>query len=129
MVVEVPLGSFVKRELHLGSVDFVSPVPCPFNYGYVPDSVGADGDPMDALELGPRLGLGERIERPVVGVVRFLDGGVVDDKLILSTEIPTSTRLRFVVLFFRVYAYARAFVNGLKGVKGKTRFLGLERRV
>ena len=39
VVIEVPRGSFLKR----GStwhVDFISPLPCPFNYGAVPNFVG-----------------------------------------------------------------------------------------
>ena len=36
VVVEIPRGSFLKRGSS-GRVDFVSPLPCPFNYGSVPD--------------------------------------------------------------------------------------------
>jgi inorganic pyrophosphatase len=54
VVIEVPLGSFIKRRDD-GRVDFVSPVPCPFNYGSVPDTLSGDGDRVDAVVLGPRL--------------------------------------------------------------------------
>ena len=41
-VVEVPRGSFLKRG-STGKVDFISPVPCPFNYGSVPQYLGREG--------------------------------------------------------------------------------------
>ena len=39
IVIEVPRGSFLKRGL-TGRIDFVSPLPCPFNYGAVPSHLG-----------------------------------------------------------------------------------------
>ena len=54
VIIEVPRGGFIKRHPD-GAVDFVSPVPCPFNYGSVEGSEAADGDPQDALVLGPTL--------------------------------------------------------------------------
>lgn len=59
VVIEVPRGSFLKRG-STGRIDFVSPLPCPFNYGYVPDYIGGEGDYLDAVVLGPRLPLGSR---------------------------------------------------------------------
>ncbi len=54
VVVEIPRGSFLKRG-STGHIDFVSPLPCPFNYGSVPAYLGLEGDLLDALVLGPRL--------------------------------------------------------------------------
>lgn len=42
IVVEVPKGSFVKR-LPDGAVDYVGPMPSPFNYGSVPAIPAPDG--------------------------------------------------------------------------------------
>ena len=66
VVIEVPRGSFLKRG-STGRVDFISPLPCPFNYGSVPGYIGLDGDLLDALVLGPRLSLGARIRRQSLG--------------------------------------------------------------
>lgn len=44
IVVEVPKGSFVKRTPG-GVVDFVAPLPSPFNYGSVPSLPAPDGKP------------------------------------------------------------------------------------
>jgi len=60
VVIEVPRGSFLKRG-STGHIDFVSPLPCPFNYGSVPNYLGLEGDLLDALVLGPRLPFGTRI--------------------------------------------------------------------
>ena len=68
VVIEVPRGSFVKRG-STGHVDFVSPLPCPFNYGSVPSHIGLEGDLLDALVLGPRLPLGTRIRVKAWGAV------------------------------------------------------------
>ena len=59
--IEVPRFSFVKREAD-GEVDFVSPVPCPFNYGSVPGAIAPDGDAPDALVLGPRVAAGAEVD-------------------------------------------------------------------
>ena len=54
VVIEVPRGSFLKRG-STGHLDFISPLPCPFNYGSVPSLLGLEGDLLDAVVLGPRL--------------------------------------------------------------------------
>jgi inorganic pyrophosphatase len=54
VVIEVPRGSFLKRG-STGRLDFVSPLPCPYNYGSVPQYLGLEGDLLDALVLGPPL--------------------------------------------------------------------------
>jgi inorganic pyrophosphatase len=125
VVIEVPLGGFIKRRDD-GSVDFMSPVPCPFNYGSVPDTRSGDGDRIDALVLGPRLARGARVRTKVVGRVRFTDAGEDDPKLICS-ERPLSRidRLR-IVAFFVLYARAKALLNRLRGRAGPTRYGGME---
>jgi inorganic pyrophosphatase len=42
VVIEISRGSFLKRGWK-GTVDFVSPSPCPFNYGAIPDYIGCEG--------------------------------------------------------------------------------------
>jgi len=48
VVIEIPRGSFLKRG-STGHVDFISPLPCPFNYGSVPSYLGREGDLLDAV--------------------------------------------------------------------------------
>lgn len=67
--IEIPRWSYLKRG-STGHVDFVSPLPCPFNYGAVPTMVGLEGDLLDAVVLGPTLPLGARVNLPAWGANR-----------------------------------------------------------
>jgi inorganic pyrophosphatase len=110
VVIEVPRGSFIKRG-SMGRVDFISPLPCPFNYGSVPSHLGLEGDLLDALVLGPRLARGTRVRLKAWGAVILTDRGMTDDKLICS-EQPLSARERQKVLrFFRFYAKCKGLLN------------------
>jgi inorganic pyrophosphatase len=85
VVIEIPRWSFLKRGSK-GRVDFVSPLPCPFNYGAVPTLVGLEGDLLDVVVLGQRLRPGTRLRVPAWGAVVQRDRGMVDHKLICSAE-------------------------------------------
>ncbi len=126
--IEVPRGGLIKRELHgEGSVDFVSPIPSPFNYGYVPDSEAADGDPIDALVLGERRSVGEEVEMPVVAYVRFVDAGKADHKLVVAEGEVSDAQLARIKAFFRMYALAKRMLHHLQRRPGKTKFYSVER--
>jgi inorganic pyrophosphatase len=120
--VEVPRGSFLKREGP--RIEYVSPLPCPFNYGSVVGTRGEDGDPLDAVVLGPGLPLGTEIDVDVHGVVAFLDDGCDDAKLVCGA-LPTAAEARLLRAFFAAYAPARALLNRLTGRTGPTRYGGL----
>jgi inorganic pyrophosphatase len=108
--IEVPRGSFLKRG-STGAVDFVSPLPCPFNYGSAPHYIGLEGDLLDAVVLGPRLSVGERLRVKAWGAVEMTDRGMTDDKLICAAA-PLSERERDAVLrFFRFYARCKGLLN------------------
>ena len=125
VIIDVPLGSFVKRTDH-GAIDFVSPAPCPFNYGSVPDTRSGDGDRLDAVVLGPRLARGARVRVNVVGRVCFRDAGQDDPKLICSDRPLGRLDRAKVTMFFALYARAKALLNRVRGKAGPTRFDGLE---
>jgi inorganic pyrophosphatase len=110
VVVEVPRGSFLKRGSS-ATVDFVSPLPCPFNYGAVPSLLGLEGDLLDALVLGPRLPYGTRLQVPAWGAVTLMDRGMVDDKLICCARRPSAAQLRAVLGFFHFYACCKGLLN------------------
>ena len=118
VVIEVPRWGFVKRGPD-GVVDFVSPLPCPFNYGSVPDRVGLEGDLLDALVLGPRLPPGTRLRLPVFGAVGFVDRGLYDDKLVCAPQPPGRWQRWLVVRFFHAYAVAKGVLNRLRGQRGR----------
>jgi inorganic pyrophosphatase len=123
VVIDVPRWSFVKRRDD-GSVDFVSPLPAPFNYGHVPDSLAEDGEGVDAVVLGPRLARGTRLKIPVRGCIGFIDDGVSDPKWICGETPLSQTDRRRVEGFFRSYALAKTVINRVRGRNGETCCLG-----
>jgi inorganic pyrophosphatase len=88
-IVEIPKGSKGKYELDKESgllrLDRVlfSSVHYPGNYGFIPRTFCDDGDPLDILILSqidfPPLCI---IESRVIGVMRMIDNGQADDKII-----------------------------------------------
>jgi inorganic pyrophosphatase len=87
--VEIPKGSQNKYEfdhetgmLKLDRVLF-SPLHYPGDYGFVPDTLAKDGDPLDALVLVTYPTYpGTLIEARPIGMLEMLDGGAVDDKIL-----------------------------------------------
>lgn len=124
--VETPKGSFRKSGAG-GRVEFVSPLPCPFNYGCVPGTRAEDGEPVDALLLGARRRKGETCRAAVVGVVSFLDAGCRDDKLVCATgrELERAATRALIRGFFRFYALVKRCRGALGRKRGPTRFEGL----
>lgn len=120
VVVEVPRFGFVKRRAN-GEVDFVSPLPCPVNYGSIPSRMAADGDPLDVVVLGRRLPRGARTTLPVRGVIAFVDAGVVDHKVVCSPTPLTRADRAFLLVFFAVYARAKGLLNRDRRLPGPTR--------
>ena len=118
IVIEVPRGSFLKRGL-TGRIDFVSPLPCPFNYGAVPSHLGLEGDLLDALVLGPRLRFGSRLRLRAWGAVTLTDRGMSDDKLVCSAQRPSREECAEVLRFFHFYARCKALLNFIKRRPGR----------
>lgn len=123
VIIEIPRWSFLKRGTS-GSIDFVSPVPCPFNYGSVPTLIGLEGDLLDALVLGVRLKRGARVTVRAYGAIGLSDRGLYDDKLICSRSPVTARQRRAVLRFFHVYAAAKRLLNLYRRRPGLTRCEG-----
>jgi inorganic pyrophosphatase len=124
-VIDSPRGSVIKRADD-GGIDFVSPLPCPFNYGSVPGTVSGDGDRVDAVVLGARLPAGTRVRVKVLAVARFVDAGDEDPKWICGQPPLRDVARLQVDAFFRVYALAKRALNRARGKHGATRYDGLE---
>ncbi|MBQ3261221.1 inorganic diphosphatase [Candidatus Saccharibacteria bacterium] len=89
VVVEIPTGSNHKiewdRKHACFMLDRVEPVafakPC--NYGFIPQTIDEDGDELDALIITDQpLTTGIWLKARILGVMKFVDGGEVDDKII-----------------------------------------------
>jgi len=118
VVIEIPRGSFLKRG-STGRLDFISPFPCPFNYGSVESLIGLEGDLLDAVVLGSRLPYGSRVTTRAYAAVGQTDRGMYDDKLICSSR-PLTARQKVLVLgFFRLYARCKWLLNLMRGRPGR----------
>jgi inorganic pyrophosphatase len=89
VVIEIPAGSFTKYELDAKTgLIFVDrfqsmSVLYPTNYGSIPSTVGPDGDPLDALVITRQpIYPGALIRVRPIGVLKMIDGGEVDDKIV-----------------------------------------------
>ena len=89
VVVEIPTGSNHKiewdRKKACFMLDRVEPMafakPC--NYGFIPQTLDEDGDELDALIITDQpLTTGIYMTAKVLGVMKFVDDGEVDDKII-----------------------------------------------
>jgi inorganic pyrophosphatase len=118
VVIEVPRGSFLKRG-STNRVDFISPLPWPFNYGSVPTHIGMEGDLLDALVLGPRLPLGARVRVKAWGAVTLTDRGMCDDKLVCGEHPLTVSQRRNVLWFFCFYAKCKGLLNVWRARPGR----------
>jgi len=88
-IIEIPKNCRAKYELDKDSgmliLDRVlySSINYPANYGFIPRTFCDDGDPLDILvlsqiEIVPMC----LVQANVIGVMRMLDGGEMDDKII-----------------------------------------------
>lgn len=98
VVVEIPAGSNAKWEVRKedgalawefknGAPRVVKYLPYPGNYGMIPCTLlakdeGGDGDPLDVLVLGQAVARGSVIRARPIGILRLLDGGEIDDKVL-----------------------------------------------
>ena len=89
--IEIPRGERRKYEFDMKVnariVDRVMPAGVggyPINYGFVPQTVSYDGDPFDALVLGPALPGGTIVRGAAIAVMHMEDEKGLDSKIVLS---------------------------------------------
>lgn len=89
VVVEIPTGSNHKiewnREHACFMLDRIEPIAFakPTNYGFIPQTLDEDGDELDVLLITDQpLTTGIYTKAKVLGVMKFVDDGEVDDKII-----------------------------------------------
>ncbi len=116
--IEISRGSFLKRGTK-GQLDFVSPLPCPFNYGSIESHIGMEGDLLDAVVLGRRLPRGTTATVRAYGAIGLTDRGMYDDKLICSQYPLNRWQKTMVLAFFNVYAKCKWLLNVTRGRPGR----------
>ncbi len=89
VIVEIPKGSPDKIEYNEDKdemyVDFVFKKGLTFiyNYGFIPHTLAGDGDTVDVVLLGDKpIPSGSVVSARPIGIVKMLDRGVPDDKVI-----------------------------------------------
>jgi inorganic pyrophosphatase len=98
VIIEIPTGTTQKWEVDKSDGDLkweqkggtprlVKYLGYPGNYGMVPrtrlaEESGGDNDPLDILVLGPTVPRGSIVEVKIIGLLKMLDKGKQDDKLI-----------------------------------------------
>ena len=107
VVVEIPTGTNAKWEVskETGNIEWefkkgkpriVKFLGYPTNYGMIPrtllpKNLGGDGDPLDVILIGSYIERGTIVNGKIIGVLKMLDGGEIDDKiLMIQNDSPLS---------------------------------------
>jgi inorganic pyrophosphatase len=92
-IIEIPKGSRAKYEIDKDSglikLDRVisASMYYPLNYGFIPQTLGEDDDPLDIVVLTQVTVVpGCLIPSKVIGVMQMIDRGEADDKIIAVAE-------------------------------------------
>ena len=99
VVIEISAGSKEKREIDAQSgklildriIEYEEGYPA--NYGSVPGTLSGDMDPLDVVVLGPKVQPGQIMDVRVVDLLRTVDSGESDDKLIAIPDASDAEHL------------------------------------
>ena len=137
ILIEIPSGSKCKYELDkvagIIRVDRIisSAVYYPGNYGFIPQTLAEDGDPLDALVISQiSFHPGVIVRSRPIGVMRMTDEGEPDDKILTvprrdphfeqinnAADLPGNQLLE-IEEFFRVYKNLEEKEVVIGGVEG-----------
>jgi len=137
ILVEIPAGSKNKyefdKDLNAFALDRVlySSVQYPYDYGFIPNTLADDGDPLDGLVLmdQPTFPGCVIVARPL-GMLEMIDGGDRDEKLLCvpakdpryapvqSLDNVSTHRLDEIAEFFRTYKNLENKTTEILGWKG-----------
>jgi inorganic pyrophosphatase len=128
-VIEIPLGSIIKYELSPKGDTFTAVREMNkryryiYNYGSIPGTLGGDNDPLDVIVIYPEPVLaGTVLNCKVVGVVKTIDKGEQDDKILAIPYFYKPKRLRWwlkkIIKYLNNYKYPDqkgTYITGLLG--------------
>ena len=137
-VIEISKGSKVKYELdkETGMIKFdrllFTSMVYPANYGFIPRTLGGDGDPLDVLVITTEPLLPNTlVEARPIGMIQMIDDGEADEKIIaVATTDPFLKNVKCLddlpqhtydemVHFFARYKELQKKVTEIKGVEGR----------
>lgn len=78
-------GREMVHEVKEGKRRVLMHIGYPGNYGSIPKTKSGDGDPLDIVAIGPATKRGAVIAVKVVGLIRCVDDGEQDDKIVAIT--------------------------------------------
>jgi len=115
-VIEIPKDSVNKyeydKQLHVFKLDrtLFSPVHYPGDYGFIPCTLGNDGDPLDVLVLVEAPSFpGCLMEVRPIGVLQMVDQGKKDEKILAVAESDP--------LYKDVHDYSQVFSHKAKEIE------------
>jgi len=124
-IIEIPKGTNTKYEydedLNIFKLErcLVSSLQYPINYGFIPQTLALDNDPLDVLIFNhDPIDRGSLVSCRILGVLGFIDGGKVDNKLIAvphwspadkykTVHDIESSHLKIYRQFFKIYKIDR----------------------
>ncbi len=144
VIIEIPMGSRCKYELDKISgvikLDRIIPsaVSYPANYGFIPQTLANDGDPLDVLLISSsRFYPGILVKAKPIGVMIMIDGGIKDEKIICvplgdpdykndrSIKDLSAYKKTVIEEFFRVYKNLEGKKVKVKGMRHRKIALNL----
>ena len=137
VLIEIPAGSKNKyefdKDLNAFALDRVlsSSVQYPYDYGFVPNTLADDGDPLDGMVIMDQPTFpGCVIPARPIGMLIMVDGGDLDEKILCVpakdpryTNVKTLAdiaphRLDEIAEFFRTYKNLEKKVTEIRGWEG-----------
>lgn len=128
VIIEIPKGSLLKYELDpTGSYMTIvramdRKYPYEYNYGCIPQTLGGDNDPLDAIVIYKEpIYPGTVLNCNILGVVTTTDNGKEDDKIICVPyfDLPVDLDLRRIINYLNNYKYPYQKGTFVKKVYGK----------
>ena len=114
VIVEIPKGSLIKYELepdgrYLTAVRAMdNKYPYEYSYGCIPQTLGGDNDPLDAIVIYREpIYPGVVLNCKVIGVVTTVDMGEEDDEILCIPYFDNSTQIEIkkILKYLREYKY------------------------
>ena len=138
-IIEIPKGTNTKYEydekLNIFKLDrcLVSSLQYPINYGFIPQTLALDNDPLDVLVFNhDPIDRGVLVSCRVLGILGFVDGGEIDNKLIAVPDWSPKEKyktladieqehLKIFRQFFKIYKIDRSSETEVGQWTGRTK--------
>lgn len=115
-IIEIPSGCMYKYEHDKDRNVLVLDRPlnqaCPVNYGYLPNTLSEDGDPLDIFVFSkyPIISMAE-VKIDIIGIIYCNDNGITDNKVISSLKDENFYKFTEMGL---IYNYLKTYKTGFE---------------